>query len=279
MLKEGRLVSLLWPQANANVTRFYLVEMKKNTRSELSPASCLMPRLRKQATRLYAQQIGFGILFIVGGTLLNTAGCHAPSSETIVPPKIINRSAWHARQPNFDAQVEHGSFDAKINPAGWLVYRRPLSEVLKTIVIHHSALPLSEGPSQIQKVHMIERGFADIGYHFLVDENGFIFEGRSIAVRGCHTAGHNSGTIGVVLLGNFEIAPPPQKQIAGMTALIQYLVIKYGLTHLAGHQDFQPGKTACPGRLLEALLPDLATVMGLQFGVAGYKLPAEQISR
>lgn len=44
----------------------------------------------------------------------------------------------------------------------------------------------------------------------------------------------------------------------------------YRLTHIAGHRDFQPGVTVCPGLHLEALLPELAVELGLEFGVGGY---------
>ena len=47
-------------------------------------------------------------------------------------------------------------------------------------------------------------GWADVGYHYLVDKDGTIYEGRNIAIRGAHTQGHNTGSAGVCLLGDFR---------------------------------------------------------------------------
>ncbi len=198
----------------------------------------------------------------------------APRSDSATgPPVIIPRAEWKAVAPDLSATGEHGLYDPVKNPDGWMIYDRPLPEVLKTVIIHHSALPLTDGPLQIQYKHMQQKGFADIGYHFVIDYSGRVYEGRNIAVRGAHTGGHNTGTVGVVLMGDFEEATPPPPQLSGTTALVSYLAKEYRVTHLAGHRDFQPEETVCPGKQLEALLPGLAVELDLQFGTAGYVGP------
>lgn len=187
--------------------------------------------------------------------------------------KLIRRDAWDALPPNFDARDEHGLFDPVTNTSGWLVYSEPLITILNTVVVHHSALDLSYGPLEVQKLHMEQKGYADVGYHYLINEAGKIYEGREITVRGAHTGGYNTGTVGVVLLGNFELAAPPDLQIRLAKKLIQFLIEQYGITHLAGHRDFQPDETVCPGKYLEPLLPGLAIELGLTFGTGGYKKP------
>ncbi len=141
-------------------------------------------------------------------------------------------------------------------------------------MVHHSALPLSDGPFEIQKLHRENKGYADVGYHFLIDEHGVIYEGRPINVRGAHTGGFNTGAIGIVLLGNFELIEPTKAQLDSLTDLNYYLTLAYHVTHLAGHQDFQPGETLCPGKNLEPLLPGLAKELPLEFGTAGYVAPS-----
>jgi hypothetical protein len=186
---------------------------------------------------------------------------------------IIPRAEWGALGPNFDATDENGLFDPVSNPEGWMIYTKPLTEVLTTIVVHHSALPLSDGPLEIQYKHMHQKGFADIGYHYVIDEQGRIYAGRELTVRGAHTGGHNTGTVGVVLLGNFEEAEPTTVQMASLRSLVQCLTTEYAITHLAGHRDFQPEETVCPGENLERALPDLASELGLEFGTGGYVRP------
>jgi N-acetyl-anhydromuramyl-L-alanine amidase AmpD len=164
---------------------------------------------------------------------------------------------------------EEGAYDAATNPGGWYVYPKPLTEALNTLVVHHSALPLSDGPREIQRKHR-RRGFADIGYHFVIDAEGRIYAGRDVSVRGAHTGGHNTGTLGVVLLGNFETQTPTEAQLESLRRLGRTLRDTYALTHLAGHRDFQPGVTVCPGQQLAARLPALAQTLDLAFGTGGY---------
>ena len=129
------------------------------------------------------------------------------------------------------------------------------------------------GPREIQRVHMTINGFADIAYHFVIDDGGRLFEGRALNVRGAHTRGHNTGTVGVVLLGDFERGDPTPEQLAVLPMLLQSLRDTYGITHLAGHRDFLPAETVCPGQALEARLVDLAHATGLRFGIDGYRAP------
>jgi hypothetical protein len=186
---------------------------------------------------------------------------------------VIVRAEWGAVEPDVETSDERIPFDPVTNPEGWMVYAEPLEEALTTIIVHHSALPLSDGPREIQQLHMQQKGFADIGYHFLIDAAGRLYEGRSLTVRGAHTGGYNTGTVGIALLGNFEVGQPTPAQSETLKGVVVYLVDLYRITHLAGHRDFQPGVTACPGRNLESLLPGLTTELGLAFGTGGYAGP------
>jgi hypothetical protein len=186
---------------------------------------------------------------------------------------IIPRAEWGAAEPDHTVSGERGIYHPITNREGWLVYQEPLEQVLTTIVVHHSALPLSDGPREIQRLHMMNRGFADIGYHFVIDGDGGLYEGRPLNVRGAHTSGRNTGTVGIALMGNFENGPPPPAQLVALQTLAGCLVAAYEITHLAGHRDFQPGVTVCPGQFLEPILPGLAAGLGLVFGTAGYDGP------
>ena len=178
---------------------------------------------------------------------------------------IISRAGWGAADPDHDREGERGFYDPIANIEGWMVYDEPLKNVLDTIVVHHSALPASTGVKEIQQLHMDRRGFADIGYHFIIDAGGQIYEGRNITVRGAHTGGQNFGKIGIVLLGNFETVQPTVAQIASLKALSSCLANNYKVTYFAGHRDFQPGETVCPGRYLWQLLPELAESIELDY--------------
>jgi len=201
------------------------------------------------------------------------AATAAAGSSGLAGLHIIPRAEWGAVAPNLNASAEHGLYDPHTNQDGWRVYDVPLTGLLNTVVMHHSALPVSDGPREIQAKHMHDKGYADIAYHFVLDPAGLIYEGRSLFVRGAHTGGHNTGTVCVCLMGNFEDAAPPAAQAASAQVLAQALKVQYALTHLAGHRDFQPDETVCPGKYLEPLLPGWALAAGLQFGIGGYVAP------
>jgi hypothetical protein len=175
---------------------------------------------------------------------------------------------------NLNARAETGWFNAETNPTGVLRYQQPLADWLTSIIVHHSALPDERGPLEIQNLHMDNAGYADIGYHYIIDTSGTLYEGRPLQLRGAHTEGFNTGTVGIVLLGNFENSSPSQEQLQTLNQLIIFLRNRFGITHLAGHRDFNPEVTVCPGNNLEALLGQIANQTGLEFGTGGYQEPS-----
>lgn len=97
-----------------------------------------------------------------------------------------------------------------------------------------------------------QRRFADIGYHFVVDYAGRVWEGRSLAYEGAHVSGENPGNIGVMLLGNFERQHPSADQLGALDRLVGVLRRHYGIKkhRVYGHRDL--GQSVCPGRHLYA---------------------------
>lgn len=199
--------------------------------------------------------------------LLALTGCE-PECPAL-PLDIIGREAWGAAEPDIDNSLE-GYYDPVFNPGGWYVYPNPLKEELNTLIIHHSATLLDSSPGSVQAGHMNNEGYADVAYQYLIDKDGLIYEGRSINVRGAHTGGHNTGTVGIVLFGNFEIEEPTAEQLCSLQQLSLHLKNLYDITHLAGHQDFQPNETVCPGQHLADKLEGIAADLRLDFGTGGY---------
>ena len=190
-------------------------------------------------------------------------------------PPITTRAEWDARPLNLEAAEEFGIFDASTNPEGVLYYPGELTKVLNTIVVHHSATAYGN-PNEVQDLHMDGRRFADVAYHYLIDTEGTIYEGREINIRGAHVQGFNTGSVGIVLLGNFNEDQPTESQIESLQELVDYLRYAYEIQYLAGHKDYpnqSPDGTECPGDNLYPLLSDLAGYMGMKYGIEGYVAP------
>ena len=123
---------------------------------------------------------------------------------------------------------------------------------------------------------MDRRGFADVAYHFLIDSDGIIYEGREINIRGAHVQGFNTGSVGIVLLGNFNETTPTRPQLDSLEKLVDYLRYTYEIRYLTGHKDYpdqSPDGTECPGANLYPLLLGIAHSLGMKYGIDGYVGP------
>ncbi len=192
-------------------------------------------------------------------------------SKQIDCPGILERQDWGAREPDHDAENETG-FYGPDNPEGWRVYEGDLRAIYRTVVVHHSVLYETDDPATmraIQQQHMELRGWADIAYHFGVGQSAQVFAGRPLNVRGTHVEGFNTGSVGVVFLGDFSLNVPAPAQIEAGRRLIDWLALRLELTHLAGHSDFN-NDTDCPGQYLQEVLGALAESAGLALGTGGY---------
>uniref|UniRef100_A0A8C6NKP1 Peptidoglycan recognition protein 5 n=1 Tax=Nothobranchius furzeri TaxID=105023 RepID=A0A8C6NKP1_NOTFU len=143
--------------------------------------------------------------------------------------------------------------------------KEALKAPAQRVVIHHTALQNCKGLVEctehllsIQRLHMDKRQFDDIGYNFLVDREGTVFEGRGWGVVGAHTKGHNHDTLGVAFMGNFNNDTPTKEALQSVKQLLVSGVSQrflHSQFDLFGHRDL--GDTACPGENLYASLPQL----------------------
>lgn len=133
----------------------------------------------------------------------------------------------------------------------------------KYIVLHHSATDKEASLEDLANAH-VKRGFDEIGYHYIVDQKGEIFAGRSEDREGAHAYGINSESIGVCCIGNFEENTVPEKQMNGLVQIVSDLVNRYSvdLHFIIGHGEIaswnsQATKTLCPGRHLRDAIPEI----------------------
>lgn len=196
----------------------------------------------------------------------------AESTGDAVRPPIVSRGEWGALPVDHDARNERGYYERDLNPFGWYVYAGDLRDSYQTLVVHHSAFYKASGRAtllEVQRLHRWDRGWADVGYHFMLDGDGAIYAGRDLAVRGAHTQGRNTSSAGVCLLGDFRYRAPSPAQWDALIALGRWLVAELELTHIAAHSQFNEG-TVCPGARVIEQLSALAEILGVGYGVDGY---------
>ncbi|CAF1259826.1 unnamed protein product [Adineta steineri] len=154
-------------------------------------------------------------------------------------PNIISRAGWGARAAT-----------SKTNMATPVSY----------VVIHHttggtcttkdSCISKMKG---FQNYHMDSNGWADIGYNFLVGEDGNVYEGRGWSLVGAHCIGYNSKSIGISVIGDYTSPKPNTAALNAVKALIQCGISK-GIIQsnyiLRGHRDLD--STSCPGNTFYA---------------------------
>jgi hypothetical protein len=170
----------------------------------------------------------------------------APSAVT-----ILARSAWGAKA------ADRSNLEPMVRPT--------------RVTIHHSAMYFRDTRpascktqlQMIQREHMGNRGYGDIGYHYIIDPSGRIWEGREMRWQGAHASGNNNiANIGVCLLGNFMRGRsgqgPTPAQVTSMRMLVESLMKRYGFgaDAIYCHSDFKA--TECPGPLLESVVTQLA---------------------
>lgn len=122
---------------------------------------------------------------------------------------------------------------------------------IKEIIVHCAATP--EGRdftvAQIKQWHL-QRGFTDIGYHYVVYRDGSIHTGRPESKSGAHCTGHNAISIGVCYIGGMDAANKNPKdtrtpaQKASLLKLLKELKAKYPKAKIFGHRNF--ANKACP---------------------------------
>ncbi len=141
------------------------------------------------------------------------------------------------------------------------------------LIVHHSASSntASDWAAVVRSFwdfHVNTNGWADIGYNWLIDPNGVLYEGRGDNVLGAHFCGANGGTMGVCVIGNFTSATPTQAALDQLRNLLAWKACNIGadplgaafhpssgltLPRISGHRD--GCNTECPGNAFYPMLP------------------------
>lgn len=202
----------------------------------------------------------------------------APRAGAAGQPPIGDRGSWGARPPSAIPSV---------------------ASELKMAFVHHTAGSNTYGYDDVPRVlrgdqayHMDVRGWNDIGYNFMVDRFGRIWEGRAggidRAVIGAHAEGFNTGSTGVAVLGTFTSVDPPPAAVDAVSRLLGWKLFIHGVdsggtttmaggrgfNNISGHRDSKA--TDCPGAQLFNRLPEIRASARRYAGPSDAQLGANQ---
>lgn len=126
------------------------------------------------------------------------------------------------------------------------------------ITLHHQGEPFLKGKDPIQYLRNLqswsrrEKKWIDIPYHYIIDLEGKIYEGRNINYAGdTNTEYDPAGHALIEVVGNFEEVEPNQEQLDATVNLMTLLAVRYNVPSdsIRGHKDYS-SKTVCPGKNL-----------------------------
>lgn len=122
----------------------------------------------------------------------------------------------------------------------------------KKIIIHHSAADDSDSIEwgAIRRYHVGFLGWSDIGYHAGIEKVGSSYEalyGRPLDMAGAHALGHNKDSLGLCIVGDFSLDPPPGDQLLAAVLIVYQWARLFSipLANVLRHSDVNA--TACPG--------------------------------
>ncbi len=202
---------------------------------------------------------------------------------------FVSRAEWGA-----DESKRFGENGSETSP--------PKFFPLQALTVHHTATDNGDpDPAAtirtMYKKHTVDKEWGDIGYHFLIDGEGRVYEGRfsgddgmpahdgrGNVVTAFHTTGLNSGNLGIALLGDLDKQPPTDAAFDALTRLLVVMARTHRLdpkSHITyknpvdgttmaartvnGHQDWY--ETGCPGGLMYGKLDALR--QAVSDGLAG----------
>jgi hypothetical protein len=171
--------------------------------------------------------------------------------EDELPPFVLPREGWGATAPRGEM--------------------RPHS--IERVTLHHTGPPAWYGrpPADaylraIQAFHMgPERGWPDIAYHFLIDLDGTVWQGRPLTFAGDTATNYDpTGHALIAVLGDYDVQQPATTQVDAVVRVARWLAEHRGVSPgaIGGHRDL--AATACPGRNLYALLDSIRSAVAAQ---------------
>lgn len=201
-----------------------------------------------------------GMLALVQQFFLEKAGRTLNQDELYEFMKDYSIDLW---EPGHDTKSGYGLFLLPENPDSIDIWRyvgkeEPQVNNPEYIIIHHSATKQGDAET-FRRAHMA-KGWRDIGYHYVIGNgtysgDGEVETGRPENESGAHCSadGMNFKSIGICLVGNFDIDKPTIAQMEALKRLCRDIMARYKIpvSKVLGHGEVKGAATNCPGRYFD----------------------------
>jgi hypothetical protein len=148
---------------------------------------------------------------------------------------------------------------------------------IRRFTVHHDGMPpvslatsrqVASRIEQIRESHVMGRGWADLGYHYVIDPSGRVWEGRSTRWQGAHVKNQNENNLGILVMGNFDVQTPTSAALASLDKFLASQMQRYNVAigSVRTHQERAP--TECPGRNLQAYMVKTRSGNGALYAMA-----------
>jgi hypothetical protein len=179
------------------------------------------------------------------------------AKSTGLPEGVISRASWTRAKPNF-------------------AHSKPMNGVQR-ITVHHSAIVSSgvlgkaDVVGQLESIRRNHTGrtdpsngshWVDIGYHYIIDPAGRVWEGRPVTIEGAHVSKTNDHNLGIMLLGNFNQHRPTNAALLKLDEFVGGLMKRYRVPvrSVYTHKELKP--TECPGYYLQQYMESTRRASG-----------------
>lgn len=130
-------------------------------------------------------------------------------------------------------------------------YKRRNLDAISVLVIHHSGTTAG-APKSFAEYHVMSkpkgRGWPGIGYHYVIGKRGQVWQTNDDATISYQAASYNGISLGICLVGNFDIETPSKEQLDILVLLCKHLISTYlDIKRVIGHRETGTTKKNCPG--------------------------------
>lgn len=197
----------------------------------------------------------------VGSSSSRTGTASTGSTPAQQPPEFVSHrpawlDEWKNGQQSLSVSYEPRSAWTRTGPNPKLA--NPMRSVSR-ITVHHDGMTPFTTPSRDEAIRRIEairsahvnQGWADIGYHYIIDPGGRVWQGRPSSLQGAHVKDQNEMNLGIMMLGNYNRQQCSVQSQMALQRVLADAMRTYRIPVSRVHTHTELASTACPGTDLQ----------------------------